>query len=177
MCCDTCHVQGTALDVDGSHKGTLKSLLSVCDLSNLPFSLSLEDLGQSQHDDLSLAEMFNNTLSSADILRTMRGYFVHDGVLYHKWVPHVDGLVGEAIIQLVVPTKYRKSVLQVAHDQSGHSGVWKTYDCLLRNFFWPRLKREVATYIKTCHTCQVTGKPNQTLKLVLLHPVKFRPGQ
>lgn len=100
--------------------------------------------GKSPCKDPSLAEMFDNTLSSTDTLSTTRGYFVQDSVLYPKWVPHGDGFVGQAFIQVVVPTTYCSSVLQVAH--SGHSRVRKTYDHFLRHFFWPRLKKDVGLY-------------------------------
>ncbi len=72
---------------------------------------------------------------------------------------------------MVVPKKICDLVLKTAHDSSGHLGVKKTYQLILRSFFWPKLKRDVSTYIKTCHTCQVTGKPNQTLKPAPLFPI------
>lgn len=55
-----------------------------------------------------------------------------------------------------------------SHDGSGHMGVGKTYDRILRHFFWPRMKRDVAAYIRTC---QVTGKPNQSMKVAPLYPI------
>lgn len=50
-------------------------------------------------------------------------------------------------------------------------GVKTTYNHLLRYFFWPRLKRDVAAYIKTCHARQVTRKPNQAIKPAPLFPI------
>ena len=73
--------------------------------------------------------------------------------------------------QLVVPTKFRPRVLKVAHDESGHFGVRKTYFNVLKQFFWPRVKRDVAEYIKTCPVCQLTGKPNQSVKSAPLQPI------
>ncbi len=73
--------------------------------------------------------------------------------------------------QIVLPDKLCQSVLKVAHDECGHSGVKKTYDRVLRHFFWPRMKRDVTTFIKTCHTCLLTDRPNQTLKPAPLYPV------
>lgn len=69
--------------------------------------------------------------------------------------------VSDAIFQPVVPGKFHSLVLRVAHDDSGHFGARKTYLHILKHFFWPRIKRNVAAYIKTCHVCQVSGKPNQ----------------
>ena len=50
-------------------------------------------------------------------------------------------------------------------------GCKKTYDRLVRSFYWPKMKKDVAKYVKTCHTCQLTGKPNQVLKPAPLQPI------
>ncbi len=85
-------------------------------------------------------------------------------MLVRKWIPHGNDFAGDPIMQVVVPEKYRSLVLKISHDKlAGHLGVKKTYDRILR-FFWPKLKKDVSKYIKTCHTCQLTGKPNQKIK-------------
>ena len=106
----------------------------------------------------------------AEVKDRAHGYFLDNGVLVRKWVPCNEVGVGHPLFQVVVPAKFRKFVLQVSHDQSGHQGVRKTYDRILRYFFWPRLK-DVSKYIKSCHTCQITGKPNQVIKPAPLHPI------
>lgn len=44
-------------------------------------------------------------------------------------------MLGNPVFQIVVPTKFRSDVLKVAHHDSGHSGVTKTYDRVLRRSF------------------------------------------
>lgn len=39
---------------------------------------------------------------------------------------------------------------------------------VLKHFFWPGLKTDVAEYCPSCHVCQITGKPNQVIPL---HPI------
>lgn len=79
------------------------------------------------------------------------------------WAPHGEAFSGGSVVQIVLPSKFRTSVVQTAHDNvAGHMGVNKTYR-VLQPFFWQRLKRDVSGYIKTCHTCQVTSKPNKTI--------------
>lgn len=79
--------------------------------------------------------------------------------------------VGEPAIQVVVPTPYRSVVLKAAHDGiNGHPGVNKTYDRVLKNFYWPGLK-DVSSYVRTCDTCQRIDKPNQVLKPAPLRPI------
>lgn len=52
--------------------------------------------------------------------------------------------------------------MRIAHDHqlSDYLGVTKTHIRILRHFFWPELKKDVAQY---CHACQLVGKPNQVI--------------
>ena len=74
---------------------------------------------------------------------------------------------------MVVPTPLRQQVLSLAHDPawSGHLGITKTYNRVLRNFFWPGLKSDVVQYCKTCHVCRLAGQANQPVPRVPLHPI------
>ena len=67
--------------------------------------------------------------------------------------------------QIVVPKSYRHEILSIAHESpmSGHLGINKTYHKIINHFYWPGLKSDVSKYCKTCHTCQMVGKPNQTI--------------
>ena len=33
------------------------------------------------------------------------------------------------------------------------------------------MRRDISQYCKTCHTCQLVGKPNQTIPVAPLHPI------
>lgn len=46
----------------------------------------------------------------------------------------------------------------------------KTYDRIVRRFFWPQLKQDVSSFIKKCHVCQITGKPNQKIPVAPAGP-------
>ena len=39
----------------------------------------------------------------------------------------------------------------------------KTYHKILNHFYWPGLKSDVSQHCKSCHICQMVGKPNQTI--------------
>ena len=83
-------------------------------------------------------------------------YFKRDGVLMMKWRPPGALLAEncEVVHQIVVSEGSYNSPL------SGHLVVNKTYNRLLNHFFWPRLRHNVSDYCRSCHTCQVVGKPN-----------------
>lgn len=145
--------------------------LPVLSLSNTPLSVSHSELVNEQKADPTLKELFQSVFPADEMKNRAQGYFIQKEVLVRKWVPHGDGVVGDPVYQIVVPSRLRELVLRVSHDESGHMGVSKTYNRVLRHFFWPRLKRSVAEYIKTCHTCQLMGKPNQTIEVAPLCPI------
>ena len=50
-------------------------------------------------------------------------------------------------------------------------GINKTYHKIINNFYWPGLKSDVSKFCKTCCTCQMVGKPNQTIPKAQLQPI------
>lgn len=110
-------------------------------------------------------------------------FILDKDVLVRRWSPLPDTDADYNVVyQVVVPAGYRQHVLSVAHESkwSGHLGVTKCYQLILKHFFWPGLKGDVAKFCRSCHVCQVTGKPNQTIPDAPLHPIPviepFEPG-
>lgn len=116
-----------------------------------------------QRADPPLSQLFDVVLSTEDGNSTASGYLLQDELLVRKWLLHGKDFVGKPVLQIVVPVKFRDEVLKTAHDQSGHLGIHKTYNYILRYFFWPHIKTDVSCFIKSCHACQMTGKPNQSI--------------
>ena len=54
---------------------------------------------------------------------------------------------------------------------AGHMRIKKTLEGVLRNFFWPGVKSDVAEHFGTCHACQTISKPNQKIPPAPLHPI------
>lgn len=77
------------------------------------------------------------------------------------------------MFQVVVPSAYRPDILHLSHDHclAGHMGVRKTLERVLRHFFWPGVKNDAAQYCRTCHVCQIVGKPNKKIPPAPLHPI------
>ena len=102
-------------------------------------------------------------------------YYIENDMLMRRWRP-ADASADEEWRekhQIVVPPRYRKDILYMAHDAlfSGHLGIKKTYHRILPYFYWPGLKKDVISHCKTCHTCQVVGKPNQVIPVANLQPI------
>lgn len=134
-------------------------------------SLSLEKLISAQQKDPTLVSCYNTIQSVSDHASESSAYFVRDGLLMRRWRPQKSNEWND-IEQIVMPTENRRAILSIAHDGvSGHLGVTKTFNHVLRHFFWPGLKRDVRRYCKMCHVCQVSGKPNQIIPPAPLYPI------
>ncbi len=70
----------------------------------------------------------------------------YDGWIY---VPQKASLRGEIIAQ--------------CHDHilAGHPGIEKTKELVLREYWWPKLKKTVDAYVKGCEVCQRTKSSTQ----------------
>ena len=131
------------------------------------FSLSPSELIKQQKADDSLVTCFDSLCSDSEIGTVSEGFYLHNGVLMRK-----SEDCPSPILQIVVPSKYRSAILSMAHDGlAGHSGVGKTYDRIQRHFFWPGVRRDVAEFCRSCHPCQLAGKPNQIIPPAPLHPI------
>lgn len=99
-------------------------------------------------------------------------YLIEDGVLMRYWTPS-SGCTHEGVQQIVVPQSFRSQVLSLAHEHimSGHLGITKTYNRVLRYFFWPGFKSDVVKFCRSCHTCQLAGKLNQVIPAAPLKPI------
>lgn len=94
-----------------------------------------------QKADSTLADLFDKVVPDSVVRNSAQCYFLLDGLLVRKWVPHYDQSLGEPVFQIVVPTTLRNKVLQTSHgDVAGHMGVRKTYDRILRYFFLATFK-------------------------------------
>ncbi len=137
----------------------------------LPLTVTREKLIDAQSNDPSLAKCFK-LVEDGEFGNV--SFFVKDGLLMRRWNKS-NSVENEwnIVYQVVVPTAFRQQVLSLAHDHilAGHLGITKTYNRILKHFFWHGLKRDVIQYCKTCHVCQFVGKPNQVIPPAPLIPI------
>ena len=138
-------------------------------------SLSRLQLILEQQSDPELSPLFQRAVSEQEASQVPVCYFTKHGILMRKWRPPDVPADDEWTVnyQIVVPKSYRHEILSLAHDMpmSGHIGVNKTYHKILNHFYWPNLKSDVSEYCRSCHTCQVVGKPNQKIPKAHLQPI------
>ena len=138
-------------------------------------TLSKSQLIQEQQTDPEISKLIFRTLPEDEISQVPMCYYIKNGILMRKWRPYDVPTDDEWAVyhQIVVPKSYRHEILSIAHESpmSGHLGINKTYHKIINHFYWPGLKSDVSKYCKTCHTCQMVGKPNQTISKAQLQPI------
>ena len=138
-------------------------------------TLSKSQLIQEQQTDPEISKLIFRALPENEISQVPMCYYIKNGILMRKWRPFDVPADDEWAVyhQIVVPKSYRHEILSIAHESpmSGHLGINKTYHKIINHFYWPGLKSDVSKYCKTCHTCQMVGKPNQTIPKAQLQPI------
>ncbi len=89
-----------------------------------------------------------------------RGLKLDNGLIYYDhriYIPQDHVLRGE--------------IIAVSHDHImvGHPGIEKTKELVLREYWWPKMKKDIENYVRACETCQRTKSGTQA-KAAPLHP-------
>lgn len=103
--------------------------------------MSRAQLCQAQRADPTLAGCFEKVEDNGKASGKRVNYYIDDGLLMRRWSLSVAADEEWcAVHQIVAPVGYRRHVLAMAHDSdwSGHLEVSKTYQLVLKHFFFAR---------------------------------------
>ena len=67
---------------------------------------------------------------------------------------------GEVIHVIVLPKGFRRRVLEMAHEGSGHLGARKVKALLSQRFAWPGMGVDAINHTRSCEVCQRCSKTN-----------------
>ena len=156
-------------------KVTVSSKSDLFTNKNLPQSISKSNLINEQHKDPEISILFEKAVKDSEISKNPVCYFVQKDILMRKWRPPDVSADDEWAVkyQIVIPKVYRNEILSLAHETplDGHLGSGKTMHKITEHFYWPLIRKDVAEFCRSCHTCQVVGKPNQAIPKAPLHPI------
>lgn len=80
--------------------------------------------------------------------------FWRDGILFKKVVTDLE----EEKSLIVLPSSLRNRVLTIAHDGTGHLSHKKVIPIVASRFWWPKLRKDVVEFCKSCTRCQLFRK-------------------
>ncbi|XP_076031069.1 uncharacterized protein LOC143019315 [Oratosquilla oratoria] len=127
-----------------------------------------------QKEDPELASYFRRAIREEEAKSESNCYYLSSDILMRKFRP-TDSPANypwSVRHQIMAPNPIRKEILAIAHDGvGGHLGVRKTSAKILTHFYWPKMKRDISSYISTYRRCQVAGKPHPSVKPFPLQPI------
>ena len=157
----------SGLDDDNSELGEFRD----CNSDPITKSKLIEE----QKKDPKLTEFIHRSLPPQEAEKVPVCFYEENGILMRKYRPPDVSAEDDwtVVHQIVVPQVYHTEVISLAHDHpmAGHLGISKTHDRILSHFWWPTLRKDVTEYCKSCHTCQLVGKPNQKIPKAPLKPI------
>lgn len=73
-----------------------------------------------------------------------------------------DRLLGKSLLLLVVPSDFRKRVMEECHDAptAGHMGYAKTIARIRQDYYWANMSTDIRAFVAKCKTCQQFKAPN-----------------
>lgn len=77
--------------------------------------------------------------------------------------------------QLVLPEKYRTTVLRELHDEMGHQGIDRTTTLVRDRFFWPYMQQDIEHYVSRVCTCLKQKTPCRETRAPLKSIVTTQP--
>src|SRR5688572_10771461 len=82
-------------------------------------------------------------------------FCVVNGLLHKRYQ-----VLNQTIYQLVLPKERRIKVLELAHDSvfGGHLGEEKTKERIKLSFVWPKMRRDIVKFCKSCEKCQLKAR-------------------
>ena len=107
------------------------------------------DMISEQNKDDELLELKTILVHGEPSKEVQHRYLVVDNVVYYLTDPN-----GDTVLRLYVPKHLRALVVKQYHDDNGHMGVQKTFDCIRQKYFWPNLFKELYQYVSSCTVCQ-----------------------
>uniref|UniRef100_A0A6G5ABV5 RNA-directed DNA polymerase n=1 Tax=Rhipicephalus microplus TaxID=6941 RepID=A0A6G5ABV5_RHIMP len=125
-----------------------------------------ETLIREQREDLSIKAL----MESVNLEKRKECFFFEKAGLLYRSYTNAQGRKYE---QLLVPQKYRRQLLELAHENAwaGHLGIKKSKARVSLQFYWPKCWKDIEDFVRSCDTCQRAGKSTDKWKA----PMKLVP--
>lgn len=158
------HVKGHSTDLNNLQVDQMARNVLITSLHLGPITAQAPTINQ--EDDEEACQIKNNLEIDPSLGEK---YAIVDNQLYYM----DQNLPENHRYRLFVPKSHRNMLLRVAHDDpcyGGHLGHKKTKSKLI-GYYWPKMGKDIETYIETCTICQ-EQKASKKPRFGLLQPIQ-----
>ncbi|CAC5423266.1 unnamed protein product [Mytilus coruscus] len=120
--------------------------------------------------DIELSEVINQINTGKASRSVDNKHIIINDILHY--ISHPDD---DLKLRLYIPLQLRNEVIKSNHDNLSHLGIDKCHDSIRQKYFWPKLCKELNSYINSCVICQSqsTGKTKPLLQISDIPPFPF----
>ncbi|VDI83414.1 Hypothetical predicted protein [Mytilus galloprovincialis] len=120
--------------------------------------------------DIELSEIINQINTGKASRSVDNKHIIINDILYY--ISHPDD---DLKLRLYVPLQLRNEVIKSYHDNLSHLGIDKCHDSIRQKYFWPKLYKELNSYINSCVICQSqsASKTKPLLQISDIPPFPF----
>ena len=113
-------------------------------------------------------ELFAQVIKTMAVDQQIRQDQIQNSVLIDQWQKNRWMLQKrentwwkETALVVTKPEEFQKGLLETYHncEMAGHPGVNRTYHQVSRDYWWPKLRKFVWSYVKGCGVCQQNKNP------------------
>ena len=162
---------------------------------SMALSAQCKDINKSDHQPLSLTEICHAQKEDKNIgpviecrqlnkrpeNKQLKSFSVQGKRLMSEWEKLTlddDGILRRKTAtrtQLVLPEKYKATVLKELHDEMGHQGIDRTTSLVRERFFWPYMQQDIEHYVARSCSCLKQKKPSRENRAPLTNIVTTQP--
>lgn len=114
-------------------------------------------------------------------IQQLKSFSMQSKRLMREWermMPDGDGILRRKTAvrtQMVLPEKYKDTVLKALHNEMGHQGAERTTSLVRDRFFWPQMQREIEHYVSSVCSCLKSKKPSRVTRTPLTSIITTQP--
>ena len=106
---------------------------------------------------------FDTDLDKKRFIQKAYQYFIKNGQLYKIRRDKIP-------LTVILTVQERSKILQQAHEDLAHRGIYGVFQTIKRRFYWPRLYQDVEHHIKSCHECQIRSVTKVEIPITISAP-------
>ena len=105
--------------------------------------------------------LFPSNSAHKHFIRKSLQYFICSGQLFRR-----RGTRSPA--KVIFDPDLRAQILNQAHEELGHHGIYGVFQAIRERFFWPQMYQDIIHHVRSCHECQIHSTRKAEVPLTVI---------